>query len=205
MTEMDPSAEYDRLDPAALDVEQRYKFLTGSVVPRPIALVTSVGENGVVNAAPFSQFIIICSDPAMLGFVASKGPRGEKDTLANIRASREYVINTVSEPLAEQVQHCSIPYPPEVSEVEMAGFGLLPSVRVAAPRIRQSRLQFECRLHRMEHFGIGGRSTLIVGEVLLVHAAPGVLNGHRVDHARLEPLGRIGGRRYCRTSQIIDV
>lgn len=193
----------DRFDPGTLDYDQRYKFLTASVVPRPIALVTSVGPSGVVNAAPYSQFVIIAIDPPLLGIVVGQGPRGDKDTLVNIRERGDYVINTVPEPLANQVQQCAIAYPPEVSEVEMAGLSLVPSVLVAAPRIRESRLQFECRLHRMVEFGTR-ISTLIVGEVVLVHAAPGILDGHRVNHAALEPLGRIGGRRYCRTGELIE-
>lgn len=194
---------YDQLDPLSLDHDQRYKFLTGSVVPRPIALVTSLGSGGVVNAAPYSQFVIIAVDPPLLGIVAGQGPRGDKDTLVNIRERGEYVINTVPESLAIQVQQCAIPYPPEVSEVDMVGFGLAPSTIVAAPRIRESRLQFECRLHRLVEFGTH-KTTLIVGEVVLVHAAPGILNGYHVDHGALEPLGRIGGRRYCRTNETID-
>lgn len=203
MKQIQTSLAYDRLDPGALDYDQRYKFLTAAVVPRPIALVTSVGSTGVVNAAPYSQFVIIAVEPPLLGIVAGQGPRGDKDTLVNIRARGEYVINTVSEPLAEKVQQCAIPYPPDVSEVDMVGFDLEPSVIVSAPRIRQSRLQFECRLHRIVEFGVR-TSTLIVGEVVMAHAAPGVLSGHRIEHTALEPLGRIGGRRYCRTNEVID-
>ena len=197
------SVPYDQLDPSTLNYERRYKFLTGSVVPRPIALVTTLSETGLVNAAPYSQFIIIAVDPPLLGIVAGQGAQGDKDTLRHIRARGEYVINTVPEGLAHQVQTCAEPVPPEVSEVDLAGLHLAPSSRVAPPRIRESKLQVECRLHRMVDFGIR-KSTLIVGEVVLVHAAPGVLNGHRVEHALLTPLGRIGGRRYCRTHEVID-
>lgn len=204
MMTTDPSAvEYDQLDPSALTYDQRYKFLTASVVPRPIALVTTLSDTGIVNAAPYSQFIIIAVDPPLLGIVAGQGVRGDKDTLRYIRASGEYVINTVPESLAHQVQACAEPVPPDVSEVDIAGLNISPSRLVRPPRIRESKLQFECRLHRMVDFGIR-KSTLIVGEVVLVHATPGVLSGHRVEHSLLTPLGRIGGRRYCRTNDVID-
>lgn len=203
MSYPETTLEYDQLDPSSLGYENRYKFLTASVIPRPIALVTTLSETGIVNAAPYSQFVIIAVDPPLLGIVAGQGAQGDKDTLRYIRQNGEYVINTVPESLAHQVQTCAEPVPPDVSEVDLAGLNLAPSKLVKPPRIRESRLQFELKLHQLVDFGVR-KSTLIVGEVVLVHAAPGVLNGHRVEHSLLTPLGRIGGRRYCRTNEVID-
>ena len=120
---------FDTIDPNGFTPENRYKFLTGTVVPRPIALVTSLGSDGVVNAAPYSQFIIISATPAMLGIVAGQHPSGDKDTKRNIAESGEYVINVTSEDMADQVQLCAHPFPPEISEVKEAGFNTVPSVR----------------------------------------------------------------------------
>jgi len=186
--------------------ERRYKFLTGSVVPRPIALVTSLGEEGVLNAAPFSQYVIISVTPPMLGFVAHDQPGGPKDTIRNVLWGKAFVINSVTESMAQQVQQCSENYLPSVSEVEQVGFKTLASVHVKPARIAESPLQFECRLARAIEFGNeGSHTTLIVGEVLAVHCAEGVLSGHRIDHARLNPLGRIAGRAYCRTGDVLHV
>ncbi|MBG9390595.1 flavin reductase family protein [Caenimonas sp. DR4.4] len=186
--------------------DSRYKFLTGSVVPRPIALVTSLSEEGVLNAAPFSQYVIVSVTPPLLAFVAHDLPGGAKDTVRNVLATKTFVINSVTESMAEQVQQCSQLYPPSVSEVDEVGFTTVPSLHIRPARIAQSPLQFECRLERTVEFGgTGSRTTMIVGEVLAVHSAAGVVSGHRVDHSRLSPLGRIAGRAYCRTGEVIHV
>lgn len=186
--------------------EDRYKFLMGTVIPRPIALVTSLNDDGVLNAAPFSQFVVISVEPPLLGFVAHELPTGHKDTVANVLKSKEYVINTVNETMASKVQQCSVPYPSSVSEVSEVGFHVLPSLGVRPQRIAESHVHFECRLHQAVNFGSGTEGTImIVGEVVVAHTAQGVLSGHRVDHQVMNALGRIAGRSYCRTNERIDV
>jgi flavin reductase (DIM6/NTAB) family NADH-FMN oxidoreductase RutF len=197
---------YESIDILRYLEDERYKFLTASVVPRPIALVSSLGKGGVTNVAPFSQFVIICVTPPLLGFVVHHAIGRIKDTLTNVVERGDFVINIVSEEMAHQVQQCSDPYPPHVSEADSVGFHLLASQKIASPRIAESALQFECRLHRTIEFGdVNEPATLVVGEVGLVHCARGLRSGHRIDHARLRPLGRIGGRNYCRTDQVISV
>jgi flavin reductase (DIM6/NTAB) family NADH-FMN oxidoreductase RutF len=206
---------YEAIDLAEFSEENRYKFMTGSVVPRPIALVTSLGETGVLNAAPFSQFVIISVSPPLLGIVAhdahqvatfSATPGIYKDTVRNVMANGEFVINTVTETMALQVQECAFAFPPDVSEIDQVGFHTIPSVRVAPARIAESLIQFECRLHRLVPFGDeNSKTTLVVGEVVTTHCADGILSGHRVDHEKLRPLGRIAGRNYCRTTDVIQV
>jgi flavin reductase (DIM6/NTAB) family NADH-FMN oxidoreductase RutF len=206
---------YDSLDLDQFNEDSRYKFLTGSVVPRPIALVTTLSESGVLNAAPFSQFVIISVTPPLLGIVAhdaaeqqvfAAAPGAYKDTVRNILANKEFVINTVSESMALQVQECATPFPPDISEVDEVGFHTLPSEVVAPARIAESQIQFECRLHRTVPFGDGhSKTTLVVGEIVRVHCAEGVLDGHRVLHNVLRPLGRIAGRNYCRTEDVVSV
>lgn len=196
---------FESLDLARFTHDERYKFLMAAVVPRPIALVTTLGANGVLNAAPFSSYICLAVDPALLGIVVAVDDQlARKDTHLNIAASGEFVINAVTEPMAARIQKCAERFGPSVSEVEVAGFRTLPSVRVAAARIAESPLQFECRLQRAIEFGERG-STLFVGEVLVAHCAEGLVQGHRIDHFRLNPLGRIAGRRYVRTGQVVDV
>jgi len=197
---------YDAVDLNDFVEESRYKFLTGSVVPRPIALVTSVGKSGVLNAAPYSQFVIVSVTPPLLGIVAHEGEHGQKDTVRNILETGEFVINTVSERMANQVQQCAEPYPPEISEVTEVGFHTLPSLKVGPPRVAESPLHFECKLHRTIDFGVPkSRTMLVVGEVVMVHCAEGVRAGHRIDHLRFNPLGRIAGRSYCKTGDTLNV
>jgi flavin reductase (DIM6/NTAB) family NADH-FMN oxidoreductase RutF len=199
-------SEYSQLDVSNFSEAERYKFMMGTVIPRPIALVTSLSSDGVLNAAPFSQFVVISVTPPLLGFVAHEAEHGLKDTVRNILESEEYVINTVTESMAAQVQVCSETFPPSISEVAEAGFHTLPSTFVRASRIVESPVNFECRLRRTVQFGHHGSHThLIVGEIIATHCAHGVVSGHRVSHHAMNSLGRIAGRSYCRTGDKFDV
>ncbi len=196
------AAEYEQITPGQYDYSMRYKLFTGSVIPRPIAFVTTRHRDGHINAAPFSQFIIIAVEPGLLGFSVGPSQRGDKDTLANIRAHPEFVINTVSEPLAEKVQTCSEEFPAEISEIEQTGLHLLPSLHIGVPRIAESRIQFECTTHSITPFGA---SHLVVGKVLVMHALKGLVSECKVNTLRYGALGRIGGRNYCKVNDIIAV
>ena len=199
-------AEYSQLDISNLSEADRYKFMMGTVIPRPIALVTSLSHDGVLNAAPFSQFAVISVTPPLLGFVAHDVEDGFKDTVRNILESGEYVINTVAVPMAAQVQVCSKSFPPSVSEGEEVGFHTLPSAFVRARRIAESPVNVECRLLQTIRFGQqGSQTTLVVGEIIATHCADGVVSGHRVSHQAMNSLGRIAGRSYCRTEDKFDV
>jgi flavin reductase (DIM6/NTAB) family NADH-FMN oxidoreductase RutF len=198
-------AAYSQLDISQFDEADRYKFMMGTVIPRPIALVTSLSRDGVLNATPFSQFVVISVTPPLLGFVAHEGEHGLKDKVRNVIESGEYVINTVAEPMAKQVQICSENFPPLVSEVAGVGFHTLPSNFVRPGRIAQSSVHFECRLNRVFEFGHEGSHThLIVREIIAVHCPDGMVSGHRVSHKAMNSLGRIAGRSYCRTGDKFD-
>ena len=149
----DPSG-HDRLELDGLTRQERYKLLTGSVIPRPIAFVTTLNADGGINAAPFSQFIIIAADPGLLGFSIGPGPaRRAKDTLVNVRRTGEFVINTVPEELAVAVQMCADNEVPGENELDLAGLTTVPSEKVAPPRVAQTLIQFECGLERIVEFG----------------------------------------------------
>lgn len=201
---------YQRLSLDGLSRQERYKLLTGSVIPRPIALVTTLNQDGSVNAAPFSQFIIVAADPGLLGFSVGpppKGnkPEGEKDTLRNIRRSDEFVINTVSENLAEAVQLCADIEESGISELQRAGLTALPSQHVAPPRVAECAIQFECRLEQIIAIG-DAPNHLVVGRVMQMHARHGLIDEkYHVDSAAIAALGRIGGRNYCRVREFIAV
>jgi len=195
---------YEQFDLRGLDRRERYRFLSSSILPRPIAFVTTIAAAGGINAAPFSQFLILAVDPGLLAFSVGPGSGREKDTLLNVRERGEFVINAVSEGMAAVVQTCSEAFPPEVSEVEVRGLDLLPSERIAPPRIAASRLQFECRLERIVEVG-AAPNALIVGEILLVHARQGLVHDWAIDLAGLAPVGRLGGRRCCRIGDVIAV
>ena len=198
-------SEYSRLDISKFEEASRYKFMMGMVIPRPVALVKSLSRDGVLIAAPFSQFVVISVTPPPPGFVAHDGECGLKDTVRNILESDEYVINTVAEPMAEQVQICAGNFPPSVSEVDEVGCQPLPSTFVRPARIAEPLVHFECRPHKTVDFGNRGSGThLVVGEVIAAHCADGVVSGHRVSHQAINALTRIAGRGFCRTGDNFD-
>lgn len=202
---MNNSEQYLSLDMAGTSAAQRYKLFMGSVIPRPIALVTTNAPGGGVNAAPFSNFMVVSAAEKLLVFSVGKdreNGRAEKDTLANARRTGEFVINTVPWALVRQVQQCAEYFPPEVSEVAMTGLSLLPSQRVAVPRIAESKVQFECTLHRIERFG---DAHLVFGDVQLVHVRKELFDDYRIGLQAYAAAGRLGGRVYCSLTDVIEV
>jgi flavin reductase (DIM6/NTAB) family NADH-FMN oxidoreductase RutF len=194
---------WEAIDLTGLDRDGRYKLLTGSVIPRPIAWVTTRMPDGRTNLAPYSQFIIISADPGLLGFSIGSRSAGDKDTLAHLRREREMVINTTPESCAELIQETSRDFGADVSEIDHFGLETVASVKVKPPRLAQSAIQFECRVEQL--IQLGG-SVLVVGHVLLMHIASGLRDdANHIDHKLYRPLGRIGGRRYTRLTEIIDV
>lgn len=195
---------FETFVPSEVGGPERYKLFMGSVIPRPIAFVCSQNDAGKTNVAPFSNFMVISAGASLLAFsVGSEAAAGdkEKDTLHNVRQRGEFVINTVPVGLAAQVQKCSETYPPEVSEAEATGLTLIPSEKIATPRVAGTRIQFECRLHSIVPFG---GPHLIVGQVLLMHAETGLVKDYKIDPQHYQPLGRIGGRTYCRLGELIQ-
>lgn len=181
--------------------DERYKLLNGSVIPRPIAFVSTLNANGAVNAAPFSSFMIASVEAGYLAF--SVGPSDEpKTTLVNVVREREYVINTVPEELARQVQLCGEHKNSSPVKIELAGLDLIDAKVIRTPRIAQSKIQFECKLHTIIQFG---ESNLVVGEIVAMHTRAGLVKNGKIDPLVYAPLGRIAGRNYCAVTNIISV
>ena len=189
-----------RFDLAALSASDRYKLLAGVVVPRPIALVTTQSADGRVNAAPFSFFNVFAEEPPLivLGLGISL-TGGAKDTTVNILATGQFVINLVDEPIAEAMNLCAIDFPPEISEIEVARLDLLPSQKIAPPRLAQAPVNLECRHY--ETLQAARERYLVIGEVLVAHVKDGVIDPAtlRVDRDVYAPIGRLFGGGYVRT------
>lgn len=183
-----------------LDRTRRYKLLTALVVPRPIALVTSQGPDGVVNAAPYSFFNLFSQDPALvvLGIERREGTV-QKDTGRNIETTGEFVVNLVDEDLAAQMNICAIDFPPEISEVEMAGLTLAPSATVRPARLAEAPAALECT--KLVTLLPGGGRELVVGRILAVQVRDALIDPTtlRLDLERWRPVGRLMGNLYCRT------
>jgi flavin reductase (DIM6/NTAB) family NADH-FMN oxidoreductase RutF len=202
--EMDPVKSFDHIDLSVLSRADRYKLLTGAVIPRPIAFVTTLGPGGLVNAAPFSQFIILAADPGLLAFSIGPKPGGPKDTLTNVKALPEFVINTVPQGWEEIVQAASEEFAPEVSEVEKLGLETLPSTHVRPPRLKGSQVQFECRLEQIAQFG-DAPNHFVVGRVVVMHVESGLAKDSKIDPKAYSTIGRIGGRNYVRPGEVVHV
>jgi len=161
-----PDVEIDLRSASTAD---RYKVLTNTVTPRPIAWITSLSKKGVVNAAPYSFFNAVGHEPPLivLGLLKEPGTGGLKNTASNIVSTGEFVVNLVSEADAERMNLCSIDAPPEVSEIELAGVETVPSVVVAPPRVASAPVCFECR--KLVALDIGTQQTVVLAEVLYAH------------------------------------
>ncbi len=187
------------VDPSSTAARDTYKLLIGSVVPRPIAFVSTISAAGVRNLAPFSFFNVICAEPPTVCF--STGFRvPSKDTLANVRATGEFVVNIVSEEFAEQMNLSSGEYPANVDEFEVSGLTPVPSELVQPPCVAESHVNMECKLVQLVEVStrpLGG--TLIIGEVLRFHIDEIVFENFRIDADKLRAIGRMGGSEYTRT------
>jgi len=193
-----------QIDPRDLAARAAYPLFISTIVPRPIAWVSTVSPDGRPNLAPFSFFMGVTSDPPTLA-VAIGRRRGEpKDTARNIEAGGEFVVNVVTTDLAAAMVLTSADFPPTVSEFAAAGLTPLPSVRVRPPRVAESPLHMECRLERLVPIGRSA-TTLAIAEVVLFHIADELWTGQGVDVARLKPLGRLGGTLYAPVERTISI
>lgn len=195
-----------QFDFEAMKPGERYKLLLATVLPRPIAWITTRDGNGAVNAAPFSFFNVFGSDPATVGIgIGSKGPGEPKDTRANIRANEQFVVNLVPYSLAQQMRITSIAFPKGVEEPGEADLKLVPSERVAVPRIAASPVSMECTF--MQEVVLGGFS-LVLGRILMIHVQDhAVIDAARqyVDAEKLDLIGRMEGGWYTRTTQRFEM
>lgn len=184
--------------------EAAYKLLIGSVIPRPIAWVSTTSADGIHNIAPFSFFNGFGADPVILGFAPmSTDDRPQKDTLANIRALGEFVVNIATESTLPQMDATGKTYPPEIDEFVVAGLTPAASVAVKPPRIAESPINFECTLFALVPLGDGaGSATLVLGRAVHLHIADGVMRDGKVDPDLLKPVARLGGPLYARPEQL---
>jgi len=197
-----------RFDPADHSAPDIYKLMIGMVVPRPIAFVSSLDEQGVRNLAPFSYFMACTADPPVVCFVSSyrRTEHPTKDTLRNIVATKEFVVNIVSEEFAGGMNLTAAEVAPEVDEFELSGLTPVASELVRPPRVGESHAQMECRLRQLLPIGEApGGGTLIFGDVLRFHVDEQIIDGYKIDPDKLKAIGRMGGPTYVRTHDRFDM
>jgi len=194
------------IDPAGLDGREIHELMVGCIVPRPIAFVSTIGADGVYNVAPFSFFTLMSMHPTVVGFAVGRRRGAKKDTLVNIEFSKDYVINVVSEPIAQAMNQASGDYPGSVDEFKETGLTPVASDLVKPPRVAESPIQLECRLMQIMEFGAAPRiHSFVVGEVLLVHVRDGLVADGAIKADRLQAVGRLGEDFYCRTRDLFEM
>lgn len=203
-----PVSEMVTLDPASMKTPDIYKLLIGTIVPRPIAFVSTVSEEGIVNLAPFSFFTGVSSNPPCLAISIARKPDGEKkDTLKNIEATDQFVVNTASEWLVGPLVHTAAEFPPEVDEMSLVGLTPVASMKVKPPRVKEAAVHFECENVGVLEVGEGdaGSSTLVVGRIILTHISSAAYKDGKVDFTALKPVARLGGLTYSLIGQTFDM
>ncbi len=193
------------IDPSGVAPLNIYKLLAGVVVPRPIAWVSTISPDGIPNLAPFSFFTVASSNPPVLCFSASyREP--SKDTLVNIRATKEFVVNIASEEIAEKMNLTSGDFPYGVDEFAESGLTAAPSNLVRAPLVKEARVNMECQLVQIVEVSnkpMGG--TLILGEVVRFHIDDAIIQDFHIDPDALAAIGRMAGGTYARTRDRFDI
>lgn len=199
------------LDPATCEPKDIYKLLTGTVVPRPIALVSTVDRAGIANLAPFSFFNAVGSNPPTLLFcpvvrAANPGHDMRKDTLRNVEETGEFVVNIISDAIAAAANITSSDVPPDVDEFVLSGLTPIASEAIRPPRVAESPAQMECKLLQViytSHKPGGG--VIVLGEILRFHLREDLFDNFRVDPAGLDAVGRMAGNSWVRTRDRIDL
>lgn len=183
-----------------LDEREMNKLLIGSVIPRPIAFVTTLSEQGVLNGAPFSYFNLVSSAPPLLSISIRKEGSNQKDTSRNILSGREFVVHIVSSEFLDQVNQSAFPYPPEVSEIDVVGLTRAPSGKIKVPGISEAKIRFECVLETT--VDLPG-SIMIIGRVVMAQIDESVYSDGKILMRELNPISRLSGNDYAKIGEII--
>ncbi|WP_413989154.1 flavin reductase family protein [Labrys okinawensis] len=203
---MNDAAAHIHFDFAKLSARERYKLLIGTVIPRPIALVTTMSKAGRANAGPFSFFNVLTHDPAIVAIgVENYSDMSFKDTARNIRETGEFTVHIVDHALVEHMEVCAIKFGPDVNELVEAGLATAAGQMVRSPRILAAPAALECRRHTT--LQVGPAREIILGEVLGIHIRSEVVNptNLHVDQELMDAVGRMGGYSYARTRDQFEI
>ncbi len=193
-----PPSDTTAFIPSELEGVDRYKLLTGLIVPRPIGWIGSVGPDGCQNLAPFSFFAVVSGTPPTVLFSPGRRTGSPKDTLANVVATREFTVSIVDEALAEAMNLTSGEYEPDVDEFAVANLTPRSGDVVAAPLVAEAPAGLECRVTHVVELADPPTNTVIFGEVVRIHVRSDLLDGTRIDPMGLKAVGRMAGSSYTR-------
>lgn len=197
------------IDPTKQSFQENHKLMIGSIVPRPIAFVSTKSTNGILNLAPFSYFNGVCSKPPTIMFApARRGYDGlTKDTLNNIRSTKEFVVNLVSEEIVEPMVECATDYDKEIDEFKISNLTPIDSDKISSPRVKESKVSYECELNTIVEIGEAepGAGFVVIGTIVMFHIQDDVYKDGRIDLKTLNPIGRLAGNSYTRVSDNFKV
>ena len=193
------------INPKEIEIPKLHRYLLGSVGPRPIAFASTIDSKGNINLAPFSFFNVFSANPPIMIFSPARSGRTNesKDTYNNVKEVPEVVINVVTHDMVHQMSLASSPYDSDVSEFEKAGFTSLASDMITPPRVKESPVQFECKVNEVIELGEqGGAGNLIICEVLRIHVKESLLDQNEmIDQHKIDLVSRMGGNWYCRADK----
>ncbi|MCG7343802.1 flavin reductase family protein [Sporosarcina sp. ACRSL] len=196
------------IDPSNNTERENYKLLIGSIVPRPIAFVTSLSEDGcILNGAPFSYFNIVSSNPPMISLSIQRSGGKQKDTARNILANKEFVVHIVDEQNVEKVNKTAASLPPSQSEVQLAGLTPIESVNISVPGVKEAKIRMECVLEQsLELSGVESvGSDLIIGRIVQFHIEKELYDDGRIDPRGLAAVSRLAGANYAKIGEIFEI
>ncbi|WP_042351952.1 flavin reductase family protein [Bacillus massiliigorillae] len=195
------------IDPNDLSERENYKFLIGSIIPRPIAFVTTVASDGTLNAAPFSFFNIVSSNPPLISISVQRKNGKRKDTARNIVETKEFVVHVVDEAIVHQVNETAAMLPANESEIALTNLTVIPSTKVATPGIKEAKVRLECVLERVIELGGDHHNgcDLLIGKVVHYHIAEGLYNQGRIEHEGLGAVSRLAGSNYAKIGEVFSI
>lgn len=189
-----------RFEPHECSERENYKVLTGSIIPRPIAFITSESKAGALNAAPFSYFNIVTADPPMLSIAIQRQPGKQKDTAHNILTTEEFVVHIVDESIIDEVNETSATLDHGNNELQRTKLSTTPSRKIQTPAIKEAKVRFECRLE--QHIPLGGNDNvastdLIIGKIVCYHVANEIYSDGKINPNALQAVSRLAGANYA--------
>jgi flavin reductase (DIM6/NTAB) family NADH-FMN oxidoreductase RutF len=194
-----------QFDPQELEQTAIYKLLTGIIIPRPIGWISTISEDGINNLAPFSYFNAVGDDPPHLMFSTVHSNDSNKDTLNNVLATKQFVVNMVTEDLVAQMNMTSQPISANESEFELAGLTPIASSLVLPPRVKESKITMECEMvhhYKLENSKTGG-ATIVIGKIVLFHIDESVLlDNYKINLDTYQPIARLAGSNYSKIGEI---
>jgi flavin reductase (DIM6/NTAB) family NADH-FMN oxidoreductase RutF len=197
-----------QFDPNELDYSAVYKLLTGAIIPRPIGWISSISEDGINNLAPFSYFNAVGDDPPHVMFSVGRGNDINKDTLNNVLNTKQFVVNMVTEVLAEKMNLTAQSVPSHVDEFALAHIDSIPSIKVKPLRVKDSPITFECEL--VHHYFLedhkNGGACIIIGRIVMMHFDESVLmDNYKINLENYKPIARLAGSNYAKIGEIFSV